>query len=38
MGEMRMYMKLCLENMKGRDHSEDVGIGWRLILELILGK
>jgi hypothetical protein len=28
---------LWLENLKGRDHSEDLGIYGRIILELILG-
>jgi hypothetical protein len=27
-----------LENLKGRDHSEDLAIGGRIILEWILGK
>jgi hypothetical protein len=28
----------CLENLKGRDHSEDLGVDGKVILELILGK
>jgi hypothetical protein len=27
-----------LENLKGRDHSEDLGVDRRIILKLILGK
>jgi hypothetical protein len=27
-----------LENLKGRDHSEDIGVGVRIILKWILGK
>jgi hypothetical protein len=27
-----------LENLKGRDHSEDLGVDGRIMLELILGK
>jgi hypothetical protein len=26
------------KNLKGRDHSEDLGVDGRIILELILGK
>jgi hypothetical protein len=33
-----MYAMLWLENLKGRDHSENVGVGWRIILEWILEK
>jgi hypothetical protein len=32
-----MYTRFQSENLKGRDHSEDVGIGRRIILERILG-
>jgi hypothetical protein len=27
-----------LENLKERDHSEDIGIGGKIILEWMLGK
>jgi len=27
-----------LENWKGRDHSEDLGVDWKIILEWILGR
>jgi hypothetical protein len=27
-----------LENLKGRDHSEDLGVDGRIILKCILGK
>jgi len=27
-----------MENRKGRDHSEDIGVDGRIILEWILGK
>jgi len=27
MGKREMYTKLWLENLKGRDHSEDLGVG-----------
>jgi hypothetical protein len=33
-----MYAVLWLENLKGRDHSEGLGVDRRVILELILGK
>jgi hypothetical protein len=35
---MRSECKILVGNLKGRDHSEDVGIDGRIILELILGK
>jgi hypothetical protein len=38
MGEMRNSYKIFVENLRGRDHSEDLGIGGRVILEWILGK
>jgi hypothetical protein len=34
--EMIMYMKFWSENLKGRDHSEDVGVDGRIILEWII--
>jgi hypothetical protein len=33
-----MHRKFWLGNLKGRDHSEDVGVNERIILELILQK
>jgi len=38
MGEMEMQTKLWSENLKGRDHLEDIGIDEKIILEWILGK
>jgi hypothetical protein len=37
-GAMRNDEKFWLENLKGRDHSEDAGVGGRITLEWILGK
>jgi hypothetical protein len=33
-----MHTKFLLENLKGTDHSEDLGINGRIISECILGK
>jgi hypothetical protein len=33
-----MLTKFWSENLKGRDHSEEAGIGGEIILEWILGK
>jgi hypothetical protein len=33
-----MHTKFWLENLEVRDHSEDLGIGEKIILEWILGK
>jgi hypothetical protein len=33
-----MHTKLRSENLKGREHSEDLGINRNIILEWILGK
>jgi hypothetical protein len=33
-----MHTKFLLENLKGRDHMEDLGIDRRIILEWILKK
>jgi hypothetical protein len=38
MGEMKMNSKFWSENLKGRDHSEDLGMDGKIILEWILGK
>jgi hypothetical protein len=31
--EMRIYTKLWSENLKGRDHSEELGVDGRIILQ-----
>jgi len=33
-----MFTKFLLENLKGRDHLEDLGVNGKIILEWILGK
>jgi len=33
-----MHSKFWSENLKGRDHSEDLGVDGRILLECILGK
>jgi hypothetical protein len=33
-----MRNAFCLENLKGREHSEYSDINWKVILERILGK
>jgi hypothetical protein len=33
-----MHTVFCLENLKGRDLAEDLGVGGRIILEWILKK
>jgi hypothetical protein len=33
-----MHAKFWSEDLKGRDHSEDVGSGKRIILKWVLGK
>jgi hypothetical protein len=38
LGEMANAYKILLENLKGRDHLEDLGIDGRIILEYILEK
>jgi hypothetical protein len=38
MGEMRNAFKVLIRKPKGRDHSEDLGIDGKIILEWILGK
>jgi hypothetical protein len=38
MGNMRNAYKIWLKSLKGRDHSEDLGVDGKVILELILGK
>jgi hypothetical protein len=35
---MKMYAKVWMENLKGGDYSEDLGIDRRIILEWILRK
>jgi hypothetical protein len=36
--KMRMHTQLCLENLRGRDHTEDISIDGRIILKWILKK
>jgi hypothetical protein len=33
-----MHAKFWFENLKGRDHLEDLGVHGRIILDWILGK
>jgi hypothetical protein len=33
-----MHTKFWSENLKGRDHSENLGKDWKIILKRILGK
>jgi len=33
-----MYTKFLSQNLKGREHSEDLGVDGEIILEYILGK
>jgi len=37
-GRCEMYAEFLSENRKGRDHSEDLGVDGKIILEWILGK
>jgi hypothetical protein len=37
MGEMRNAYRVLIGNLKGRDHSDDVGVDRKIILEWILG-
>jgi hypothetical protein len=38
MGEMKNAYKILVENLKGRDHSEDLKADGRIMLEWTLGK
>jgi hypothetical protein len=38
MGEMRNSYKVLVVNMKEIDHSEELGVDGKIILEYILGK
>jgi len=38
MGYTRMHIIYLLENLKGRDYLEDVGVDGSIILEWMLGK
>jgi hypothetical protein len=33
-----MYIKLWLDDLKGRDHLEDLDVCGKIVLELMLGK
>jgi hypothetical protein len=33
-----MYIKFWLENLKGRNHSQDLGVDGRIILDWIFGR
>jgi hypothetical protein len=36
MVEIRNTYKLLSENLKGRDHSEDLGVGGKILLQIVL--
>jgi hypothetical protein len=38
MGEMRNVRNILFGNLKGKDHSEDIGIDGSIILKWVLGK
>jgi hypothetical protein len=38
MGEMRNEYKICLQSLKGRDHSEHLDVDGKMILKWILGQ
>jgi hypothetical protein len=38
MEDMRNEHKVLVENLKGRDHSEDLGVDGKTILDCIIGK
>jgi hypothetical protein len=38
MGRCKVRTKCCSEILRGTDHSENLGVGGRIILEWILGK
>jgi hypothetical protein len=38
MGEMERHTGFGLENLKGRDHSEDLGVDGKIVLEWFVGK
>jgi hypothetical protein len=38
MGEMINGYKILVRKHEGRDHSEDTGVEWRIILEWIVRK
>jgi hypothetical protein len=37
-GRGEMHTTFWLKNLKGKDHSEDLGVGGKIILERIFGK
>jgi hypothetical protein len=34
----KKHIKFWLKNLKGRDHSDDLGVDGKILLEWILGK
>jgi hypothetical protein len=38
MGNMRNGRGILFDNLKGRDHSEDLGVDGKVILQCILGE
>jgi len=38
MVQMRNAFKVFIEDLKGRGHSEDLGVDGKIMLELIIGK
>jgi hypothetical protein len=38
MGEVRNAYNILIGNLKGRDHSEELCVGVKIILEWMLGK
>jgi hypothetical protein len=38
MGVMRMQNKISVGKLKGRDHSEDLGVDGKIMLQWMLGK
>jgi hypothetical protein len=38
MTEMRNEYKILVRKLEGRDHSEDLGVDGKMVLEWVLGK